>query len=161
LQGNVVYGNSTSFFNLNNNRGSSTTTSANLAFPNTDCSTFTGEDCTIDIIIQGPGIPFQTIPCGTVSGEAVPVELASFNVTLNRNNAKLKWHTVSEINNEGFEIQRSYDSKTFRTLDFVKAKDSSDPQKYYTYEDKNYSNNSYYRLKQIDYGGNYEYSDII
>ncbi|MBK9099544.1 MAG: T9SS type A sorting domain-containing protein [bacterium] len=94
--------------------------------------------------------------------EIIPVELASFTATSNGNEVILNWSTATETNNQGFEIQRSTDSKEFFTVGFVNGHGTTTEQHNYTYLDKNLENRKYYyRLKQVDFNGTYEYSDVV
>jgi len=91
-----------------------------------------------------------------------PVELTSFTATSQNKQVTLNWATATEINNNGFEIQRSTANSEFITVGFVRGNGTTTNQSEYTYVDKNISDGNYsYRLKQIDYNGMYEYSDII
>jgi hypothetical protein len=74
----------------------------------------------------------------------------------------LTWSTSSEINNAGFEIERSSTTAsgvtTWSKTAFVHGNGTTNEPKSYIYEDKNLSAGKYkYRLKQIDFNGNYEY----
>jgi N-acetylneuraminic acid mutarotase len=92
----------------------------------------------------------------------VPVELVSF--TGNNVNGKvlLEWKTATELNNNGFEVQRKTAESEFATVGFVKGHGTTTNQKEYSYTDKNLADGKYfYRLKQIDYNGSYEYSNVI
>ena len=92
----------------------------------------------------------------------VPVELISFSASIVNNYTELKWITATEVNNSGFEIQRSPDNKLFTTIDFIKGKGTTSEKNTYSYLDKNdVAGKYYYRLKQIDLNGSYEYSNII
>jgi hypothetical protein len=98
----------------------------------------------------------------------IPVELASFTSSVNGNTVTLNWITATEINNSGFEIQRSVfrgqDSNKYNweTIGFVKGNGTTTETIYYSFIDENVSTGNYsYRLKQIDYDGTFEYSDII
>jgi hypothetical protein len=92
----------------------------------------------------------------------VPVELTSFTATSNGKEVLLNWSTASELNNYGFEIQRSSNEKDFFTIGFVSGNGTTTEQQNYSYTDKNLlDGKNYYRLKQIDYGGSFEYSDVI
>ncbi|MCX6163962.1 MAG: T9SS type A sorting domain-containing protein [Ignavibacteriae bacterium] len=83
----------------------------------------------------------------------MPVEMKSFTYTVNTNNVNLKWNTSSEINNKGFEVQRN-SGNGWTVLGFVSANSS----KSYGFADNNLKTGSYqYRLKQIDFNGNFEY----
>ncbi len=93
----------------------------------------------------------------------LPVELASFTSVVNKNNVDLKWSTVSEQNNKGFEIERkkSIEGSQWQTVTFVEGKGTTNEQQNYTYADRNLQTGSYnYRLKQIDYNGNYQYYEL-
>lgn len=99
----------------------------------------------------------------TVDIQSVPVEFDSFLAKINGNNITLQWLTASETNNYGFEIERRNGTKAnFQKVDFIKGSGTTDSPKNYIYVDEELSNGSYYyRLKQIDYNGNYEYSEIL
>ncbi len=93
---------------------------------------------------------------------ATPVELLKFTATLNdRRNVLLEWTTATEINNKGFEIEKSNDGKTFRTIGFVNGAGTSATANHYIFLDEAFSEFAYYRLKQIDFDDTFEYSDII
>jgi len=88
----------------------------------------------------------------------LPVELISFTADVNKNNAMLSWSTSSESNNSGFEIERSGNNGQWSKIGFVHGKGNSSSQNFYFFADKNLNTGIYnYRLKQIDYNGNYEY----
>jgi len=92
----------------------------------------------------------------------VSVELGSFSVTIVNENVVLMWETVTESNNFGFEIQKSENKVEFMKIGFVRGNDTTLTQKKYTFTDTDVKNgNYYYRLKQIDENGTYEYSHNI
>ena len=100
--------------------------------------------------------------CAAKYAQVVPVELTSFTAISQNQQVTLNWSTATELNNNGFEVQRSAASSDFITVGFVKGAGTTTEQKEYAYTDKNLSNGLYsYRLKQIDYNGLYEYSDVI
>jgi hypothetical protein len=93
----------------------------------------------------------------------LPVELASFTSAVNKNNVDLKWSTVSEQNNKGFEIERKRNTEgsQWQTVAFIEGKGTTNLQQNYSYADRNLQTGSYnYRLKQIDYNGNFEYFQL-
>lgn len=94
---------------------------------------------------------------------ALPVELASFTAEVNGNRILLKWSTSTETNNKGFEIERQLNDAEWKTIGFVKGTGTSTETREYFYSDNAYVKaiNLKYRLKQIDFNGNYEYSDEI
>jgi hypothetical protein len=92
---------------------------------------------------------------------SVPVELTSFTATSNESSVSLNWETSTEKNNQGFEIQRKSEDE-FITVGFVPGYGTTTETKQYSYIDKNLENGVYeYRLKQIDFNGTYEYSEIL
>ena len=101
---------------------------------------------------------------GGASGNSLPVEFIQFDVNPSANHsANLNWATASEINNSHFEIERSYDGRAFETVGEVAGNGNSQHQITYRYLDEMISpteNNVFYRLKQVDFDGAFEYSDI-
>lgn len=105
------------------------------------------------------------------SNTALPVELIHFEAQVfecqacpdspSKTKNMISWSTAWELNNQGFEIQRSTDAVNFETLDFVKGAGNSNTIQSYIYFDRNPRTTNYYRLKQIDFNGDYEYSKII
>ncbi len=96
----------------------------------------------------------------------VPVELASFKADVSGNNVTLNWITASEINNSGFEIERCETSnvkgQTWKRIGFVGGKGTSTELNTYQFTDNNLSSGKYqYRLKQIDFDGTINYSNIV
>ena len=97
-----------------------------------------------------------------LSDMVVPVELRSFEAQVNRNCVQLIWHTSSESNNYGFEIQRSFNGINFEKISFIQGKGTVTSHQNYIFEDKNISAAVYYyRLKQVDYNGKYCFSSVI
>ena len=91
----------------------------------------------------------------------LPVELSSFSASVNNQNVTLKWSTASEINNSGFEIERSAHNSEWATIGSVQGYGTITSPKDYLYTDRELNTGDYkYRLKQIDYNGNYEYFDL-
>ncbi len=93
----------------------------------------------------------------------VPVEMASFNASISKNRVILNWTTLSESNNYGFELQRrSETDELWKNLGFINGQGTSNSPTSYSYVDKDISENHYfYRLKQIDFDGSFEYSSTI
>ncbi len=91
---------------------------------------------------------------------ALPVNFTSFNATINNKQTNLSWTTASEINNKGFEIERSTDGVNFETIGFVKGNSNSNRVNKYSFIDANHSS-AFYRLKQIDFDGKFDYSNVI
>ena len=97
---------------------------------------------------------------------ALPVELLSFKAEPAGNDLKLTWQTASENDNEGFEIYRSTDSDPDRTgwkkIGWVDGNGTTSESQYYTfYDDQPLSGTIYYRLKQVDINGDFEFTEIV
>ncbi len=92
----------------------------------------------------------------------LPVTYINFDGVLRNNVAMLTWSTSREINNKGFEVERSNDGKIFSDIGFVDGHGTSASINNYIFNDpKLVSGDNYYRLKQIDLDGNYKYSGVI
>ena len=93
---------------------------------------------------------------------ALPVELSSLTIKESEGTITLKWTTATETNNFGFEIQRK-SGEDFITIGFVEGHGNSNSPKHYNFSDTDIgqSGEYYYRLKQIDNDGTFEYSDVV
>ena len=99
---------------------------------------------------------------------ALPVELSSFTVLANLNNVNLSWKTETEVNNNGFEVERGIRSQksgvsNWEKVGFVQGAGNSNSPKEYSFTDKNLTGGTkfVYRLKQIDNDGRYQYSKEV
>jgi hypothetical protein len=99
----------------------------------------------------------------TINSDVLPVELTSFAAALNKSAVELNWNTATEVNNYGFEVQRSeIQNFNWLKIGFVQGSGMSNSPKNYSFADNTISYGSYaYRLKQIDKDGNYKYSNVI
>jgi hypothetical protein len=105
---------------------------------------------------------FGSLMIEGVFSSVFPVKLVSFTGVLKGEDAILNWSTVSEINNNGFEIQRSLDGASFSAAGFVAGVGNSSNVNTYQFADRKIAlGDNYYRLKQIDKDGRFEYSSII
>ena len=93
----------------------------------------------------------------------VPVELTSFSASVAKGAVNLSWKTATEVNNLGFNVERSANKSDWTKLAFVQGNQTTTLPIAYSYIDKTVSNSGkyYYRLKQIDNDGSYKYSSII
>ncbi len=96
------------------------------------------------------------------NGGLVPVDLASFTANTVRNEVNLSWRTVSELNNSGFDIERAVNGTTnWSKVGFVSGNGTTNSEMSYTFKDAGLAKGTYgYRLKQIDYNGNYKYYQL-
>ena len=91
----------------------------------------------------------------------IPVELTSFAAVVDNDLVELSWITATETNNQGFEVQRSAGGE-FETLAFVEGHGTTTEIQAYAYTDREVNDGSYsYRLKQIDFDGTFEYSNVV
>lgn len=92
----------------------------------------------------------------------LPVKLISFNASVTTNNVVLNWSTAAEVNNYGFELERSADNKLFEKIGFVKGNGTSNTVSNYQFVDNApLAGTAHYRLKQIDLDGQFTYTDIV
>lgn len=98
-----------------------------------------------------------------ISGDdPIPVELTSFTATSNEGNVELKWSTATETNNYGFEVERKNSNTEFAKIAFIEGAGTTTELKNYSYADNELKEeNVSYRLKQIDFNGNFKYSDVV
>jgi hypothetical protein len=115
---------------------------------------------TINIQSEGPnGTPVhrRTVQLDVL----IPVELTSFSSITEKNDVILSWSTATEVNNQGFEIQRKTNGE-YQRIGFVEGNGTTTELQNYTFRDKNVNAGSYYyRLKQVDFDGTFEYSGEI
>jgi hypothetical protein len=164
LQGKIGCGDQTHHYDLPNVGGSGNVTSQSNPFnPNSDCATATPESlmCNIaGIEIEGPGIPLQNVFVPLSAG-VLPIQLLSFNTEAQKDKVKISWATVSENNNDFFTIERSTDAATWSIVKTIKgAGNSSTLKNYSSFDEKPVVGTSYYRLKQTDLNGKFNYSDV-
>jgi hypothetical protein len=92
----------------------------------------------------------------------LPVTLVNFRGHNYKTGNKLVWTTKTEVNNDYFVIQRSKDAKNFSDIGIVEGNGNSNIENNYEFiDDASLSGINYYRLKQIDFNGDYEHSRII
>ncbi|MBX7044792.1 MAG: fibronectin type III domain-containing protein [Ignavibacteria bacterium] len=120
--------------------------------------TITITDDIVDIAFDTPG--FSSFAMS--DDGLLPVELAGFTSSVNKNSVTLNWRTVSEQNNSGFDIERKKEnSNEWIKAGNVQGMGTTNSENNYRFEDKNVASGKYYyRLKQIDYNGSYEYHNL-
>lgn len=92
----------------------------------------------------------------------IPVELISFDASAHRKEILLSWITASESGNYGFDIERSTNLISWNRIGFVPGHGTTTIAHQYAFVDKNIGIETYYyRLKQFDFDGSFEYSEII
>lgn len=92
----------------------------------------------------------------------MPVTLSQFTANSTSMSTHLTWATATETNNSHFEIQRSADAREWKALGEVKgAGTTQKPQQYEFTDVRPPAGLSYYRLRQVDFDGQYEYSPVV
>jgi hypothetical protein len=92
----------------------------------------------------------------------LPIELLFFDAKIKDDKVEITWSTASEINNDYFNIEKSLDGKNFEVIGSIDGAGTSNIQHDYSFIDENpVKCTAYYRLKQTDYDGKYEYSYIV
>lgn len=93
----------------------------------------------------------------------LPVELSSFSASIINSHVKLFWQTETEVNNYGFDVERSsLPGMLWNKIGFVEGAGNSNSPKEYSFVDHNVQSGKYsYRLKQIDNDGTFTYSNSM
>ena len=92
----------------------------------------------------------------------LPVEFISFNGIQKNEAVKLNWETASEINNDYYTVEKSLDGIDYKSIATVDGAGNSNVILSYEYQDQNPLNGiNYYRIKQTDYNGDFDYTDVI
>lgn len=116
----------------------------------------------VDGVLTTPSPDFGISDITACTNVPVPVtwlDIAATNVGDKK--AQVTWSTSAEIDNDRFEVQRSLDGQLFETIDIVKGKGTTNAISDYKIIDQNpYPGVSFYRIKQIDYNGDFDYSTL-
>jgi hypothetical protein len=128
-----------------------------------------GFTAVVDVGACADGNATDNIASSTTWTEApLPIELLSFSVKKRRNDAFLYWTTTNEINNDFFDIQRSYDGMEFQSIDKMDAAGTSYRALNYNYVDKEALtiaqqkgiSTIHYRINQVDFDGKSSFTPI-
>lgn len=121
-------------------------------------------------IQSNPG-PYSTLAAGitdlggwwtlSAGNSPLPVQLVSFTSLCEKRQVKLEWATASEINNAGFEIQKNISGNEFKTIGFVAGRGTTSGYSEYAFTDPEVGDEANYRLKQIDFDGQFRFSETI
>ena len=128
-------------------------------FPNCGCDCPEGNTLVVEVDNQGDCVftlfsDYSFVP--------LPITLLDFQGKRHQDAIKLIWATENEINNSHFHIERSSDLNDFQSIGQVDGYGNAIESIAYEFLDqKPLNGNNYYRLKQVDFDGNYTYSNII
>ena len=139
---------------------------------NFDTSDLEVGDYSIDLIFSTSDPDNETIVVPvTMTVGITPVELTSFVAEADDESVLLTWTTATETNNKGFEIERALSREgtspgkdDWQKIGFVEGRGTTVRANEYSFtdNDKNFASGKLlYRLKQIDYDGKFEYSDVV
>ncbi|MBL6449261.1 T9SS type A sorting domain-containing protein [Fulvivirga sp. 29W222] len=108
----------------------------------------------------GIGAPCSNGCCG--NGCVLPVTLVTFDYDVVDDHVVLSWMTASEVNNDYFTIEKSYDGELFEYAGRVSGSGTTDfPKKYYWEDVRPLNSTTYFRLKQTDLDGTIEYKGMV
>lgn len=137
----------------------------------TGCSAGTApcDDATFDAIFGANTYTF--LDCATADGcpgncdggnVTLPIELIGFSLNIVNDGIEINWATASEVNNKGVYVEKSTDGKEWASLGFIEGNIASTEVIEYSYKDTDPSlGRNYYRLKQVDLDGTFEYSPTL
>lgn len=105
---------------------------------------------------------FQVRGLAYFNQSVVPVELVDFSGKIVKNHIELTWTTANELNNAGFEIEKSKNGSDWERVVFIDGAGTTHDYQRYEYADQApFSGINYYRLKQMDFDGRFDYSKVI
>ena len=123
---------------------------------------YTGDATSGSITSASQPTSFSPFTFGTVSNtNPLPVTLTKFTGKAVNGTAKLSWTTASEVNNAGFEVMKSANGSKWTKLGFVTGKGNANYASDYTFTDAALTQNSYYKLRQLDFDGTATESQVI
>ncbi|MCC6723289.1 MAG: T9SS type A sorting domain-containing protein [Saprospiraceae bacterium] len=119
-----------------------------------------GVNCSNPIFLSNSGSNYSF---SFTADATFPVELSMFKiVSVSNDKPSLHWRTASELDNSHFEVERSADSRRWQAIGEVTGKGTSfGENNYYFTDEQPLQGTNYYRLKQVDFDGDFEYSKVI
>jgi hypothetical protein len=99
---------------------------------------------------------------GSGSEVLLPIKLVYFNAITSNGKVNTNWSTASQTNNNYFTVERAVDGVNFKALGTITGVANSNERLSYAFTDEEpLMGNAYYRLKQTDFDGKFEYSGIV
>jgi Secretion system C-terminal sorting domain len=97
-----------------------------------------------------------------IDGSTLPITLLNFTAQKDGNTSLLQWKVANETNNAYFSVEHSSDGTNFQSIGQVAGHGTISTEQKYQFTDNNpIKGLNYYRLKQVDYDGNYTYSNVV
>lgn len=130
-------------------------------YSNTGLTLVTGDARSVPFTPSGSFFSSREL-VGEIHYDAVvPVELVSFSASVSLNEVELTWATATEINNEGFYIERKSAASEWVNIGFVEGNGTSTETRFYSFTDEDVKSGIYsYRLKQVDFDGTFRYYEL-
>ncbi len=125
------------------------------SYPNIGTRNTANNECEITGVTSFSGFTF-----GKFSA-SLPIELLSFNSKCFKDFIELTWITASEINNDFYSVEKSYNAEYWTNIGYIKGAGNSNITNNYSFIDYDIEGRIFYRLKQTDYDGNFTFSDIV
>ncbi|OHX68354.1 T9SS type A sorting domain-containing protein [Flammeovirga pacifica] len=116
------------------------------------------------ILLSTSASSFSPFTLGGGDDHDLPVELVTFHGTINDNDeVELYWETATELNNSHFEIEASSDGRNYSKIGEVDGNGNSSVLIEYDFVVNHKQSTKFkkYRLKQVDFDGAFEYSNIV
>jgi hypothetical protein len=144
-----------------NNTSTSFTASSSVSLCNKGCTVGCGTVPNSNTWDDGGSATLSTSSC--TNSLALPVLLSNFYAISNQNEVTVHWSTTFEMNNDHFDLERSHDGINFEKITEVKGQDTKNTPSTYVYADTDVNTllPVYYRLKQVDVDGQFNYSNLI
>ena len=101
---------------------------------------------------------------GSQNGTPLPVEMLYIEAqAMDNAYIQVRWATAVEIDNSGFQVERSTNGQDWEAIGWVDGHNTTTVQQTYSFDDRDVQPQQryYYRLKQIDNDGDYEYTGIV
>ena len=134
---------------------------------NINALNYTIQDVNLTGVFTGSSYTF-TMPAGSIyvfNTSPAPLSVDWLDVVAVKaccGQAQIKWSTANEINNDYFEVEHSENGTAYEKIGKVMANKSNQNVKKYAFNHTKTANGvNYYRIKQVDFDGEYEYSKVV
>jgi len=113
------------------------------------------------LLARAGAISFDTNTVTMNCGAPLPIRLYSFTAQCEAREPLLRWITNTELNNDFFTVERSVNASNWQVIGQVDGAGNSTNKREYAYMDNEFFDHAYYRLKQTDFDGTFEYSSAL